>query len=62
MKQPFVPHNYANDILGNLSRGTCIRIGVVYDQPPYLPRRSLAFANALLPLNWVLRIICIRKG
>ena len=56
MKQLFGPHNYANDILGNLSRGIRLAWYTIS-----LPRRPLTFENAPLPLNWVLRIICIRK-
>ena len=49
-------HNYANDILGNLSRGIRFAWYTIS-----LSRRSLTFENALLSLNWVLRIIFIRE-
>ena len=44
----FVPQNYANDILGNLSRG--IRLAwCMMGLPP--PRQPLTVENALLPLG-----------
>ena len=49
-KQFCVPHNYAKDILGNLSRG--IRLAWC----------TMSLQKAPMPLNWVLRIICICKG
>ena len=46
--QIFVPHNYANDILENLSRG--IRLAwCVMSLPP--PRWPLTVENAPLPLG-----------
>ena len=55
-KQFFVPHNYVKNILGNLSRGIYAWLGVRWAAGP------LRLQKAPMPLNWVLRIICIRKG
>ena len=46
--------------LGNLSRGK--RLAWCTISPPTSPASPLRLQKAPMPLNWVLRIICIRKG
>ena len=56
----FCPTHYANDILGNLSRE--IRLAWCTMSPPTSPAGPLRLQKAPMPVNWVLKIICIRKG
>ena len=46
--------------LGNLSRGK--RLAWCTISPPTSPTSLSRLQKAPMPLNWVLRIICIRKG
>ena len=56
----FCSTHYANDILGKLSRG--IRLVWCTMSAPTSPAGPLRLQKAPMPLNWVLKIICIRKG
>ena len=52
MKQLFVPRNYANDILGNLSRGTCIRLAwCTMSSPPSPPSPYVCKCSAAYELG-----------